>query len=101
MWMTGTLPLQSKYDLGNILQQAPCAHRDVVYTGGMNLFSKKSFPQPYASAYGASEAGTGAGLAASDHDGVLPKMQERNSSDYVWNVIKNPNSVSYSTWGDL
>ena len=27
--------------------------------------------------------------------------QERNLSDYVWNVIKNPNSVSYSTWGDL
>ena len=51
MWMTGTLPLQSKHDLGNILQKASCAHRNVVYTGGMKLFSKKSFPQPYAGAY--------------------------------------------------
>jgi len=90
MWMTGTLPLQSRNDLGNILQKAPCTHRDVVYTGDMNLFSKKKVVYEL----------THTETMRFNNSGMFDR-QERNPSDYVWDVIKNPNSVSYSTWGDL
>ena len=77
-----------------------------MYTGDMKLFSKKSFPQPNAGMYGDSDSFySGVTLTHTEtmrfnNSGMFDR-QERNLSDYVWNVIKNPNSVSYSTWGDL
>ena len=105
---------KSRNDLGNILQKAPCAHRNVVYTGGMKLFAKgyngmpSDVQEKMKNSRGTSSSGKSFPICEVsvsetmrfNNSGMFDR-QERNLSDYVWNVIKNPNSVSYSTWGDL